>query len=133
MVGDGPVPWLFRTGKKTWGADSSFLAAAGAIPGLGGNNPLTKCDIHSDGHTPDFSRFIEKRLQRRTENLHAEAVGYLEQFLIRRVLQETGGNQSQAARILGITRGNLRNKVRAFGISIDHVINTRKEELLPLA
>ena len=35
-----------------------------------------------------------------------------------RVLKHTGGNQLQAARILGITRGSLRTKIRALGISI---------------
>ena len=35
-----------------------------------------------------------------------------------RVLRHTDGNQLRAARILGITRGSLRNKIRALGISI---------------
>jgi two-component system nitrogen regulation response regulator GlnG len=38
------------------------------------------------------------------------------------VLQHAGGNQSEASRILGITRGSLRNKIRTHGISIDQVV-----------
>ncbi len=42
----------------------------------------------------------------------------MEREVLVRVLQHTDGNQLQAARILGITRGSLRNKIRALGISI---------------
>jgi transcriptional regulator with PAS, ATPase and Fis domain len=40
----------------------------------------------------------------------------LEKVLIRRVLQETDGNRSQAARLLGINRATLYNKIRALGL-----------------
>ena len=46
----------------------------------------------------------------------------MEKFVITRVLQTTGGNQSQAARILGITRGSLRNKTQTLGIKIGQVV-----------
>jgi DNA-binding NtrC family response regulator len=39
-------------------------------------------------------------------------------MLLRHVLRYTGGNQSQAAAILGITRGCLRSKTRSHGITI---------------
>jgi two-component system nitrogen regulation response regulator GlnG len=42
----------------------------------------------------------------------------MEKDLILRVLNHTAGNQLQAARILGITRGSLRNKIRNLGIQI---------------
>ena len=47
----------------------------------------------------------------------------LERALITRVLQHTHGNQSHAAKILGITRGSLRNKIRLCGIAIEHVVS----------
>jgi len=37
-------------------------------------------------------------------------------------LKLTGGNQSQAAKILGITRGSLRNKIHALNIQIGSVV-----------
>ena len=43
----------------------------------------------------------------------------MERQLITRVLQQTSGNQVQAARILGITRGSLRTKIRALQITIE--------------
>jgi two-component system nitrogen regulation response regulator GlnG len=42
----------------------------------------------------------------------------MEREVLVRVLKHTDGNQLQAARILGITRGSLRNKIRTLGISI---------------
>jgi two-component system nitrogen regulation response regulator GlnG len=42
--------------------------------------------------------------------------------VVTRVLQTTAGNQSKAAKMLGITRGSLRNKTQALGITIGQVI-----------
>ncbi len=39
-----------------------------------------------------------------------------------KVLQHTGGNQLQAAKMLGITRGSLRNKLRELGITINRTV-----------
>jgi two-component system nitrogen regulation response regulator GlnG len=46
----------------------------------------------------------------------------MERQLLRRVLEETNGKQIHAARILGITRGSLRTKIRSLGIAIDRTI-----------
>ena len=40
-----------------------------------------------------------------------------EEALIRRVLEETGGNRSRSARLLGINRTTLYHKLRAYGIA----------------
>ena len=42
----------------------------------------------------------------------------MERHVLTIVLRHTEGNQVQAARILGITRGSLRNKIRSLGITI---------------
>ena len=42
----------------------------------------------------------------------------MERSLLTRVLRHTGGNQVQAAKLLGITRGSLRTKIRTLGIQI---------------
>jgi len=44
------------------------------------------------------------------------------------VLQQTNGNQVQAARILGITRGSLRTKIRALGITIGRSVWTDDDQ-----
>jgi two-component system nitrogen regulation response regulator GlnG len=66
--------------------------------------------------------FIEQRLAGGSENLYAESLEEMERHLLTRVLQETKGNQSQAAQKLGITRGSLRNKLRTLGIAIEQVV-----------
>ncbi len=43
----------------------------------------------------------------------------MERYLLSEVLTLAEGNQSEAARVLGITRGSLRHKIRALGISIE--------------
>ncbi|MEX0704180.1 MAG: sigma-54 dependent transcriptional regulator [Planctomycetales bacterium] len=71
----------------------------------------------------DLLGFVQRRLQAGTENLYAESLELMERCLLSRVLQTTSGNQSHAAKILGITRGSLRNKIRSLGISIEQVVN----------
>ena len=74
-----------------------------------------------------FEDFIEEQLQSGTTSLHADAVARLERLLIMRVLMHTSGNQSQAAKRLGITRGSLRNKVRDLHITIGQSIQVEEE------
>jgi two-component system nitrogen regulation response regulator GlnG len=67
----------------------------------------------------DIRQFVEERLDGGSTNLYAETLEFMDRFIIAHVLRISEGNQSKAARILGITRGSLRNKVRALGISLD--------------
>src|SRR5262249_45758115 len=62
-----------------------------------------------------WDSFVAHRLQSGSQDLYAEALSRMERFLISRVLRHTAGNQSQAAKTLGITRGCLRNKMRTLG------------------
>ncbi len=71
----------------------------------------------------DLERFIERRIKDNSSHLYAEVVAYMEQIALTRVLRHAGANQSLAAKILGITRGSLRNKIRSLGIRIDQVVN----------
>lgn len=66
--------------------------------------------------------FVDEALQAGSEQLYASALTLMERYLFTRVLNHTGGNQSQAAKILGITRGSLRNKIRMLKITIDQVV-----------
>ena len=43
-------------------------------------------------------------------------ISVMERELIIRALAETGGNQLQAAKLLGITRATLRKRIEKFGI-----------------
>jgi two-component system nitrogen regulation response regulator GlnG len=70
-----------------------------------------------------LERLVEERLQAETNDLYAEALAAMEIFVLTRVLRLTHGNQSHASRILGITRGSLRNKIHTHAIHIDNVIH----------
>ncbi|MEE4302570.1 MAG: helix-turn-helix domain-containing protein [Wenzhouxiangella sp.] len=50
------------------------------------------------------------------DNLHGLIMGEAERALVETVLDHTGGNQSKAADILGITRTTLRNRIRRYGL-----------------
>lgn len=50
------------------------------------------------------------------DNLHGVIMGEAERALVEAVLDHTGGNQSRAADILGITRTTLRNRIRRYGL-----------------
>ena len=57
-------------------------------------------------------------MQRRQPGPYEEAHREVDRFLLPLVLRSTGGNQVQAARILGITRRTLRLKLRELGLSV---------------
>jgi two-component system, NtrC family, response regulator AtoC len=74
----------------------------------------------SDGSDGVFNwdEFVAGHIAEGTENLYAESLERMEREVLVRVLRHTDGNQLQAARLLGITRGSLRNKIRTLGITI---------------
>jgi two-component system nitrogen regulation response regulator GlnG len=82
--------------------------------------------------TPDDSsplpQFIDQQLAAGTEGLYEQTLRRMERLLLTRVLQHTQGNQVQAAKILGITRGSLRNKLRELGITIGRTVEGSEEQ-----
>jgi nitrogen regulation protein NR(I) len=75
-----------------------------------------------------LEHFIDESLQDGSEDLYANSLAQLERYLFTRVLSHTGGNQSQAAKVLGITRGSLRNKIRSLKITIDQVVSVEQSD-----
>ena len=67
----------------------------------------------------DLTGFVQDRLQAGSTGLYAEYEALTERHLFEQVLRHTGGNQSQAAKVLGITRGTLRSRLAALGISVE--------------
>jgi two-component system nitrogen regulation response regulator GlnG len=49
-------------------------------------------------------------------------------MLLRLTLRHTGGNQVQAARLLGISRQTLRQKIRQLGVGIGPSAEEEKEQ-----
>jgi DNA-binding NtrC family response regulator len=88
---------------------SGFKHSSAATNGLPANGTL--------------ERLIDERLRSGTNDLYTEALAVMETCLLTRVLKLTGGNQSQAAKILGITRRSLRNKIHSLKIQIDCMVH----------
>jgi len=92
---------------------------------------LTACPPsrrHDDPGSAELDAFVDQRLEAGSEDLYAECLAYMERLLLTRVLRHANGNQSRAAAILGITRGSLRNKIRALGITINQAVNVGDDE-----
>jgi two-component system nitrogen regulation response regulator GlnG len=71
------------------------------------------------GGFADVSRYVAERLGAGTNDLHGELITRVERQLFVEVLRHTGGNITQAARTLGITRGTLRAKLAALGLAAE--------------
>jgi two-component system nitrogen regulation response regulator GlnG len=73
--------------------------------------------LAATGLTPaDLSRFVRERLEALKTDLYDEYTAITERHLFELVLKHTGGNLTQAAKVLGINRGTLRTKLEALGI-----------------
>jgi two-component system nitrogen regulation response regulator GlnG len=70
---------------------------------------------------------VEDRLHDGSNNLRSEVVSLVERVLLLQVLRLTGGNQSQAARILGLTRKTLRGRLASLGIVVEHATAVQEE------
>jgi len=70
----------------------------------------------------DLTGLINRLLDQNGTTLYDDAISALERYVLPRVLADTQGNISQSAKRLGITRGSLRNKIRALGLTIDRQI-----------
>lgn len=64
----------------------------------------------------ELKKHIRKIRAMKNGNLHKMVMGLVEKSLIRMVLSETSGNQTDASRILGINRNTLRNKIKGYKI-----------------
>lgn len=78
----------------------------------------------SDDRLP-LANFIDQQIALGSTNLYAETLQQMEKYLLMRVLQETGGNQSRAAEMLGITRGKVRDRIACYSIQVDQKISLR--------
>ena len=72
----------------------------------------------SEQRLAEARRLAQEARQRAGQRagLHAAVIAEVEHWLISDTLIKTAGNQSRAARVLGIARNTLREKMRKRGI-----------------
>jgi two-component system nitrogen regulation response regulator GlnG len=76
----------------------------------------------------DMAGFVEERLGSDAGDLYAEVHRRVDRVFLARVLEHTGGNQHQAARLLGIARHTLRQKLRDLGLHVMHGVVSNDED-----
>jgi DNA-binding NtrC family response regulator len=80
--------------------------------------------VPSPGNDLALATFIGHRLAPEVNDLYAQTHAHVDRLLLARVLEYTGGNQHQAARLLGIARQTLRLKLRDLGLHVAHSVET---------
>ena len=91
------------------------------LPDLSETDALSASATTSPGDL-DFNAFIVQRLKPGAQDLYAEAHAHFDRFLLKQVIEFTGGNQHKAARLLGIARQTLRGKLRELGLHVTHSV-----------
>jgi DNA-binding NtrC family response regulator len=79
---------------------------------------------------PEFAElasYVENRLQAGTTDLYAEVQAVTDRLLLLRVLEHAENNLTQAARILGISRATLRNRLGSLGIVLERSVSAEEE------
>lgn len=94
---------------------SDFLSAALGEPPLDEHGAARGGD--DAVHHTDWRQFTAARIAGGSRSVYADALELMERQLLAQVLDSMNGNQARSARILGITRGNLRKKLRALGLA----------------
>jgi two-component system nitrogen regulation response regulator GlnG len=84
----------------------------------------------SPGGGFDSGAFLRQRLGPDSRDLYAEIHRELDQLLLPRVLEHTGGNQARAALLLGIARRTLRTKLQDLGLHVAHSVEADEDNLL---
>jgi DNA-binding NtrC family response regulator len=88
------------------------------LPALSGglSGPVTASP--SAAGDPNLGAFIRLCLASGEPDLYVETHRQVDRLLLARVLEDTGGNQLEAARRLGIGRGTLRHRLRELGLHV---------------
>ena len=99
----------------------AFLPELSGRPSESGPAPPPGADL-------GLEAFIRQRLAPDASDLYADTHRQLDRHLLPRVLDFTGGNQHQAARLLGIARQTLRQKLRDLGLHVTHSVGADEDD-----
>jgi two-component system nitrogen regulation response regulator GlnG len=91
-----------------------FLPPALRETGKGGDEPDPAA-----GDWSGLTGFVQDQLRAGSTTLYADYQALTDRHLLTHVLRHAGGNLSQAARVLGITRATLRSKLNALAIPVE--------------
>lgn len=139
VLGPGTLPLYISNylgPDKTAGSNSQLdeqLDLVGSIGLSNSSNEDTESNlspIHPKSNSSEnqcsIRDFIEDRLKAGSTNLYSETVREIERYLFSHVLAATGGNQSQAAILFGVTRDKVRDRIASFDIRLDRTVRVGK-------
>jgi two-component system nitrogen regulation response regulator GlnG len=126
-------PWPGNVRQLQSVLKQALLQAHGAtllpvfLPALTGeaSGPVTTLPATGD---PSLETFIRLCLTSGEGDLYAETHRQVDRLLLTRVLEDTGGNQLQAARRLGISRDTLRRRLLELGLHLTRRIEAGEDE-----
>lgn len=101
------------TGSETL-ARSEPPAAAPMVESPGDRH----VDPRPDQAGRELPDLVSRLLAEESKDIYSQATEYMERYVIAEVLRATDGNQSQAADLLGITRGKLRDRIHSYQIKL---------------
>ncbi len=94
------------------------------LPELSGR-PRSSVSAWTTVDTADsIALIVERLLEEGSEGVYDQVIEEVERTVISLTLKHTGGNQQEAAKILGITRTTLRTKLQKLGLKIDRVVES---------
>jgi two-component system nitrogen regulation response regulator GlnG len=73
----------------------------------------------------DLEPLVSQCLREGSHELYAQAMERMDRYVLTRILRHTNGNQSWAAKLLGITRASLRRKLHTLKISVESAISLK--------
>jgi two-component system response regulator AtoC len=88
-------------------------------------NAIERAVILAQNPIVEVADLSQQNLVTVGSNLSEKKLKQVEKEHIQNVLSETGGNYTEAARILGISRMTLYNKAKAYGLSVKKIDNSR--------
>jgi two-component system nitrogen regulation response regulator GlnG len=94
--------------------------------------PELRTDATSGAHEatgalPDLDAFLRQQMARDTKDVYGETHRHVDRLLLVRALEHTGGNQREAARLLGISRQTMRTKLRSLGLTVNLALEIEDE------
>jgi two-component system nitrogen regulation response regulator GlnG len=82
------------------------------------SDKLTSQPIMEPG-TLEVGELVSRLLREGERHIYRKVGIAVDRAVIETALRHTNGNQAQASRLLGMTRGTLRHKLRTLGLAVE--------------
>jgi DNA-binding NtrC family response regulator len=84
--------------------------------------------LASSNGLPDLDAYIREQIAVSNNDVYAETHRHVDRLLLVRALEHTGGNQREAAKLLGISRQTMRSRLRSLGLTVNMALEIEDEE-----